>query len=89
MSRLPEEDRQKLLAARASRVPPGRDEKILTGWNALAIKGLADAARALDRADFADAAARALEFLRRHHWRQGRLLATSRAGEARTARLPR
>ena len=79
----PEADRHKLLAARAKRVPPGRDEKILTGWNALAIRGLADAARALDRPDFAAAAARALEFLRQHHWLQGRLLATSRAGEAR------
>jgi uncharacterized protein YyaL (SSP411 family) len=56
---LADEDRLKLLAARGSRVAPGRDGKLLTGWNALAIKGLADAARALDRRDFADAAARA------------------------------
>jgi len=78
-----EDDRLKLLAVRASRVAPGRDGKLLTGWNALAIKGLADAARALDRPDFADAAARALDFLRLHHWQQGRLLATSRDGAAR------
>jgi len=77
------EDRRQVLAARAMRVPPGRDEKILTGWNALAIKGLADAARALDRPDFATAAARALDFLRDHHWRGDRLLATSRSGPAR------
>jgi len=64
-------------------VAPGRDGKILTGWNALAIRGLADAARALDRPDFADAAAHALEFLRLHHWQEGRLLATSRGGGAR------
>ena len=78
-----EADRQKLLAIRSARVPPGRDEKILTGWNALAIKGLADASRALDRGDFADAAVTALEFLRRNHHPAGRLLATSRGAEAR------
>ena len=32
---------------------PGRDEKILTAWNALMIRGLAMAARALDRDDLA------------------------------------
>jgi len=76
-------DRLRLLAVRALRIPPGRDDKVLTGWNALAIRGLADAARALDRPDFTSAAARALEFLRLHHWRDGRLLATSRGGPAR------
>ena len=73
----------RLLQVRARRVPPGRDDKILTSWNALAIKGLADAARALDRPDFALAAGEALEYLRREHWRDGRLLATSRRGDVR------
>ena len=39
--------RAKLLAARTLRVWPARDEKILTAWNALMIKGLAIAARVL------------------------------------------
>ncbi|MEJ0100860.1 MAG: hypothetical protein WDO12_14610 [Pseudomonadota bacterium] len=71
-----------LRTARALRVPPGRDDKILTSWNALAIRGLADAARALDEPRFADSAARALDYLRKVHWRDGRLLATSRDGQA-------
>ncbi|HMK15109.1 MAG TPA: thioredoxin domain-containing protein, partial [Burkholderiales bacterium] len=37
--------RSKLFTAREMRVHPGRDEKILTSWNALMIKGMAHAAR--------------------------------------------
>ena len=72
--------RAKLLAIRGRRVWPGLDDKILTSWNALAIRGLAIAARALERADFAAAAGRALDFLRAQAWRDGRLLATSKDG---------
>ena len=74
--------RRKLLAVRGRRVPPARDEKILTGWNALAIRGLAIAARALEQPSLADAATRALDAVRRTLWRDGRLLATSRDGRA-------
>jgi uncharacterized protein YyaL (SSP411 family) len=38
-----------LFAAREERIRPGRDDKILTAWNALAIAGLARAARAHDQ----------------------------------------
>ncbi len=75
--------RARLLQLRALRPRPERDEKVLTSWNALAIRGLATAARFLDRPDLADAAAAALAFLRRHHWQGGRLLATSAGGDAR------
>ncbi|MBS0387853.1 MAG: thioredoxin domain-containing protein [Proteobacteria bacterium] len=77
--------RGKLMALRARRIRPGRDEKILTSWNALAIRGLATAARLLERDELAQHAADALAFLRQHHWRDGRLLATSAGGEARLA----
>ncbi|MEP7312559.1 MAG: thioredoxin domain-containing protein [Pseudomonadota bacterium] len=70
--------RAKLLARRSQRVWPGRDDKILTSWNAIAIRGLADAARALQRNDYADAATRALGFVRTRLWRDGRLLAVSK-----------
>jgi uncharacterized protein YyaL (SSP411 family) len=71
-----------LLAARAQRVRPGRDEKVLTSWNALAIKGMATAGRLLGRAEWIDAAQRAMRFVRDRHWQDGRLLATSRDGHA-------
>src|SRR6185437_12416526 len=74
--------RAKLLALRRLRIAPARDEKILTSWNALTIRGMARAARVLGREDFAASARRALEFIRRSHWRGGRLLATSRDGRA-------
>ncbi|MCB1802201.1 MAG: thioredoxin domain-containing protein, partial [Gammaproteobacteria bacterium] len=75
--------REKLFAQREQRVRPGRDEKILTSWNALMIRGMARAGRLLDRTDWLDSAHRALEHLQRLHWRDGRLLATSRDGMAR------
>jgi uncharacterized protein YyaL (SSP411 family) len=72
----------KLLAVRGRRVRPARDDKILTSWNALMIRGMAMVARALARPDLAESASRALGFIRRELWRDGRLLATSMDGRA-------
>ncbi len=72
--------RARLLAIRSKRVWPGLDDKILTSWNALAIRGLAIAARGLGEKRFAAAADRALDFVRRELWKDGRLLATSKGG---------
>jgi uncharacterized protein YyaL (SSP411 family) len=74
--------RRKLFKVRAQRVRPGRDEKVLTSWNALMIKGMARAGRLLGREDYLRSAQRALQFLRASLWREGRLLATSRDGRA-------
>ncbi|MEA3639476.1 MAG: thioredoxin domain-containing protein [Lamprobacter sp.] len=72
----------KLLAARAQRVRPGRDEKVLTAWNALMIKGMLRAGRLLGRDDHLASADRALAFIRDRLWRDGRLLATYKDGKA-------
>jgi uncharacterized protein len=77
-----ESARARLYALRALRVRPGRDEKILTSWNALMIRGLAVAARTLTSETLAEAAGRALDFIRRVLWRDGRLLATAKDGHA-------
>jgi uncharacterized protein YyaL (SSP411 family) len=61
---------------------PGRDDKVLTSWNALMIRGMAIAARTLDREDLAASATRALDFIRGTLWRDGRLLATYKDGRA-------
>ena len=74
--------RQKLLAARARRVRPGRDEKVLVSWNALAVRGMARAARAFGQAPWLASARRATDFIRTTMWRDGRLLATYKDGRA-------
>ncbi|MEJ2761056.1 MAG: thioredoxin domain-containing protein, partial [Gammaproteobacteria bacterium] len=51
--------REKLLQARNGRVWPGRDEKILTAWNGLMIRGMAVAAARLDEPAYLDSALRA------------------------------
>ena len=78
-----ERSRQALLAERATRIAPGRDEKQLASWNALAIRGLAIAGRILQRDEFVDAASTAVKFIRNKLMVDGRLLANFKDGEAR------
>ncbi len=68
--------RGKLLAAREHRPRPARDEKILTGWNGLAIGALAKAAARLGRRSWLEAAMEAADFLRREAFVEGVLHAT-------------
>jgi hypothetical protein len=74
--------RSKLFAAREQRVRPGRDEKILVSWNALAARGMAHAGRVFGRAPWLASARRAVDFVRAAMWRDGRLLATYKDGRA-------
>jgi len=72
-----------LLAERATRVAPARDEKQLAAWNALAIRGLAICGRILERGDLIDAATKAAGFVRNNMMIDGRLFASYKDGEAR------
>jgi len=76
--------RQQLFEVRKSRIHPGRDDKILTSWNALMIKGMASAARHSDQEqpDWLDSAFRALDFIKSTLWKNNRLLATYKDGKA-------
>jgi len=74
--------RGKLFAAREARVRPGRDEKILTSWNALAIQGMARSGTVFGREDWIASARRALAFVRATLWTGDRLLATYKDGRA-------
>jgi len=75
--------RRKLFAARENRVRPGRDDKQLTSWNALMIAGLAHAGRVMTHPDWVAEAQAAIDFLRANLWRDGRLVASFKHGEAR------
>jgi len=79
-----ERGRHALLAARNQRPQPGLDDKILTSWNALAIRAFARGAAVLDDRHLLDAAVRVADFLDAHLTRaDGRLLRTWKDGVAR------
>lgn len=73
----------KLFEARESRVRPGRDDKVLSSWNGLMIKGLARAGRRFDRADWVRQAQTAADALHQTVWCDGRLAASYQQGKAR------
>ena len=76
------ESKATLLAERVQRVWPFLDDKVLTGWNALMLGALAEAAAVFDRADYLAAAEANADFLlRTMRDADGRLLRTYRDGE--------
>ena len=81
-ARLLDSGREKLFAAREKRVRPGRDEKVLVSWNALMIAGMARAAVVFDRGEWLASAKRALGFVHGTMWKNERLLATYKDGQA-------
>ncbi|WP_406312004.1 thioredoxin domain-containing protein [Streptosporangium sp. NBC_01639] len=76
--------RAALLAARAHRVRPGRDDKVVAAWNGLAIAALAETGALFDRPDLVEAAGAAATLLEELHMDGDRLLRTSRDGRAGT-----
>ena len=70
-------------AARAKRIPPGLDDKVITAWNGMMISAMAEAGRVFDVPRYRDAAQRASDFLLGSLSKpDGRLLRTYRAGTA-------
>jgi uncharacterized protein YyaL (SSP411 family) len=83
---LSEEERARLLAVRAARPQPARDDKAIASWNGLALQALAEAGWRLDRADWIEAARGVAEFLLRDMSdADGRLFRTWRNGTTRSA----
>jgi uncharacterized protein YyaL (SSP411 family) len=79
-----ERGRETLLAARDRRPQPGLDDKILTSWNALAIRAFVRGAAVLDDSRLLDAAVRGAAFVDKYLTRDdGRLLRTWKEGVAR------
>jgi uncharacterized protein YyaL (SSP411 family) len=77
--------RGRLLEARSARPQPGRDDKIVTAWNGLAIAGLADLGAVLGQTNYISAAERAASFVLDTHLVGGRLRRSSRHGRVGTA----
>jgi uncharacterized protein YyaL (SSP411 family) len=78
-----EASRTALLAARARRVRPRRDDKVLADWNGLMIAALAKAAAVFGEPSYASEAAAAAEFvLTKLRDPEGNLLHRYREGEA-------
>jgi hypothetical protein len=75
--------REKLLAARGSRIRPGLDDKVLADWNGLMIAALAKAARVFGRPDWIALAEGAWRFVEADMVENGRLLHAWCAGRAR------
>jgi hypothetical protein len=73
----------RLFTARSKRVAPGTDDKVLTGWNGLVIRGLALASRVFDRPDWRAMAVRCADFLLARMRKDGRLLRSFKDGQAR------
>jgi uncharacterized protein YyaL (SSP411 family) len=78
-----ERGRKVLFERRSKRAWPGRDEKILTAWNGLMLRAMAEAARVLGREDYRAAAIHAAEFVLDKLGRNGRLLRTYKDGVVR------
>ena len=72
--------RTALLAARRTRAQPGRDDKVVTSWNGLAITALVEVSVALGEPEFAAAARRCATALLDTHVVDGRLRRTSLGG---------
>ncbi len=73
--------RASLLAARASRIRPGWDDKVLADWNGLMIAALAGASQLFDEPGWLEAARRAFDFVTHQMTRDGRLFHAARGGK--------
>jgi uncharacterized protein YyaL (SSP411 family) len=74
-----------LFAARSARPQPGRDDKVITAWNGMAIQALAEAGAAFGRLDWVAAAGAAADLLLDLHVVEGRVRRSSRDGTVGTA----
>jgi uncharacterized protein len=75
----------RLYDLRAQRIWPGLDDKILTSWNGLMVRGVADAARAFGNDAYRNTAVDSATFLFRELCRDGRVYRSYKNGEARIA----
>jgi uncharacterized protein YyaL (SSP411 family) len=74
--------KRELLAARAERVRPGQDDKVVAAWNGLAISALAECGLLFGQPPLVEAARTAASLLAEVHIKGTKLIRTSRGGDA-------
>jgi uncharacterized protein YyaL (SSP411 family) len=74
--------RKKLFDARAPRVRPGWDDKVLADWNGMMIAALTHAGAIFDKPDWLAAAQKAYAFVKEQMMHEGRLRHAFRSGQA-------
>ncbi len=75
--------RHKLFSVREKRIPPSKDDKVLTDWNGLMIAALAKASAAFRDPQYSEAAAKTVDFVFKYLRKQdGRLMHRYRDGNA-------
>ena len=80
--------RRRLLAFRERRAAPGRDDKVVTSWNGLALRAFAEAGAALDRSDYVQIGRNCADFLLAELVVEGRLRRSWKDGAVGVGRLP-
>ncbi|HET6457927.1 MAG TPA: thioredoxin domain-containing protein, partial [Nitrosopumilaceae archaeon] len=73
---------EKLFEIRSKRVPPGKDEKILTSWNALMISAFVKGFKISEQKRFLEAAEKCVNFIQEKLTKNGELLRTYKDGQA-------
>jgi uncharacterized protein YyaL (SSP411 family) len=74
--------KHQLWLARNARIPPLKDDKILTTWNGLMIHAMANAGRSFHARRYLNAAVKAARFIQKNLWKGGSLLRRWREGRA-------
>ena len=74
--------KRNLLQKREERIRPGLDDKILLAWNAIAVRGVVDAFKALGHSTYQELAIQTADFLVTHFYQDKQLMHTYKDGEA-------
>jgi len=74
--------RKTLFIERKKRIAPGRDDKLLTSWNGLMIRGMLISSRIFNKPEYAESAKSALDFIHKQLWKNKQLLATYKDNRA-------
>lgn len=74
--------KQKLWKAREQRIPPFKDDKVLTSWNGLMLHAFAETGAALGIPRYLEQAVQTARFLKNSLWKEDHLLHRWREGEA-------